>query len=78
MELLEQLERHVATLLTRLEDLSRENTALRKTVEEAAAGQEAELRRLKADLEEERQKTTTARMRVETLIERIKERTDLE
>ena len=78
MELLEQLEQRVTALLTRLDDLSRENAALRKTAEESASERETEVHRLAAALEEERQKNRTALARVETLVERIKERTDLE
>jgi uncharacterized coiled-coil protein SlyX len=75
MELLDQLERRVTSLLTRLDNLSRENVELRKALEVTSAAQEAEIHRLGIALEEERQKNTTALMRVETLVDRIKERT---
>ncbi len=78
MELLDQLERRVTALLTRLDELSRENADLRKAAESASAGLEAEVLRLTAALDEERQKNTTALMRIETLVERIKERTSSE
>ena len=75
MELLDQLERRVTSLLTRLDNLSRENVELRKALEVTSAAQEAEIHRLGIALEEERQKNTPALMRVETLVDRIKERT---
>ncbi len=78
MELLDQLERRVAALLTKLEELERENAELRAASGEAAAAQEAEIRRLAAALEDERQKNTSALVRVETLVERIKERMEPE
>ena len=71
MEILNQLEEHVAIILAKLESLKAENSTLNVQAESVSA-LEAEIQSLRKEVDEERQKNQTALARVDALVQRIK------
>ncbi len=73
MDILKQLEEHVAALLTTQTSLTEENARLKKDLAAGAALRE-ENRRLQKELETERAKNQEALSRVTSMLQRIKDR----
>ena len=78
MELLDQLERQVGALLSRVETLAAENAALKTGREQEALSLQEENRALRQELELERSKNSNALTRIETLVERLRVQADQE
>lgn len=78
MELLDQLERQVGALLSRVETLAAENAALKTGREQEAFSLQEENRVLRQELELERSKNSNALTRIETLVERLRVQADQE
>ena len=72
MELFEQLEERVTTLISKLESLTAENAALRAQAQ-ASLMYEEENATLKEAIAEERRKNEAALARVDAILQRIKE-----
>ena len=72
MELFEQLEERVTTLISKLESLTAENAALRVQAQ-ASLMYEEENATLKEAIAEERRKNEAALARVDAILQRIKE-----
>jgi cell shape-determining protein MreC len=75
MELLDQLERQVGALVSRVEALAAENAALKAGREQKTVSLQEENRVLRQELELERSKNSTALTRIEALVERLKAQT---
>ncbi len=78
MELLEQLEQRVGTLLERLDALARENESLKKTQADELGALAEENHNLRQQLEQEQSLNQTALTRITDLLQRIRERTEHE
>ena len=78
MELLEQLERQVGALLSKVEALATENALLKMGQEQKASSLQEESRALKQELELERSKNSKALTRIEALVERLRAQADQE
>ena len=78
MELLDQLERQVGALLSRVEALATENAALKAGQDQDASSLQEESRALKQELELERSKNSKALTRIEALVERLRAQADQE
>jgi hypothetical protein len=78
MELLQQLEQRIDALLDRQNALQAENAALRASQEEELSALAQENSNLREELERERTRGVEALSRIEALIERIKEHTNIE
>jgi cell shape-determining protein MreC len=78
MELLDQLERRVGALLSRVETLAAENIALKTGREQELLSLQEENRVLRQKLELEQSRNSNALARIETLVERLKEQADQE
>ena len=78
MELLDQLERQVGALLSRVEALTAENAALKAARGQETASLQGESRALRQKLELEQNKNSTALMRIEALVERLRAQADQE
>lgn len=78
MELLNKLEHHIGALLSKVEALTAENASLKKEREQERFGMLEENRVLKEELEAERSKNSAALMRIEALVERLREQVDQE
>ncbi len=72
MELFDRLEQRIGALLARLEDLTRENAALKQANERELGALAEENDALRRALEEERAKNAGALERVEAILARIK------
>lgn len=70
MEILNQLEEKVNFLLARFETLQEENALLKARVESVSIMEE-ENKKLKAELEDERQKNQAALVRVNAILDKI-------
>ena len=78
MELLDQLERQVGALLSRVEALAAENAALKTGQEQKTASLQEENHALRQELELERNKSSNALSRIEALVERLRAQADQE
>jgi FtsZ-binding cell division protein ZapB len=78
MELLDQLERRIGALLSRVETLAVENAALKTGREQELFSLQEENRALRQELELERSKNSNALTRIEALVERLREQADQE
>ena len=76
MELLDQLERQIGALLSRVDTLADENTALKTGREQEIFSLQEENRTLQQELEMERSRNSNALTRIEALVERLREQTD--
>lgn len=72
MELFDRLEQRIGALLARLEDLARENAALKQANERELGSLAEENDALRRALEEERARNAGALQRVEAILTRIK------
>lgn len=78
MELLDQLERRVGALLSRVDTLEAENASLKHGREQELSSLHEENRALKQELKLERNKNSSALTRIEALVERLREQADHE
>ena len=78
MEALEQLERRITALLTELDSLRAENSGLKDGQVEIIASLNAENNALRANLAREQERNSDTLMRIENIVQRLKERTDSE
>jgi|GEM_PF-6638851 len=78
MELLDQLERQVGALLSRVEALAAENAVLKTGREQELFSLQEENRVLRQGLELEQSRNSNALARIETLVERLREQADQE
>lgn len=76
MELLNQLEQRINTLLERVKTLAEENASLKQSQEQELAALVQENTTLREELEKERGRNSDALVRIEALIGRIKEHTE--
>lgn len=74
MELLDQLEIRIIELLTQLEELQRENTRLRENMNGELESVNRKNNLLTQELEQEKQRNNTALERIETIMNKLKER----
>jgi|GEM_PF-2500561 len=75
MEILDQLEHCVDALLAQMDILRDENQALKNEQDHIATRLNEENTLLKAELEQEKQRTGAALEKVDAIIQRLKERT---
>ncbi len=78
MELLDQLERRIGALLSRIEALTAENLSLKQEQEDMFSSFQEENQTLKQELELERNKNAGALTRIEALVERLREQAEHE
>ena len=78
MELLDQLERQIGALLSRVEALAAENLALKTGREQETFSLQEENRVLRQELELERSKSSNALTRIEALVERLRAQAEQE
>ncbi len=76
MELIDQLEQRVESLLGTLDVLREENRRLKDEVDLGLAALEDENRALKEQLEQERATQSAVRERIDVLVSRLKDQTD--
>lgn len=74
MELLDQLEQRVTSLVTQLESLRDENRTLREEIDNGLAALADENRTLKEALEQERNVKDTVLGRIDTLLTQLKDK----
>lgn len=74
MELLDQLEARITDLLTRIDELARENSRLKENVREELENAHQKNTLLSLELEQEKQRNNAALERIEAILERLKER----
>lgn len=77
MKVLEQLEQRLETLFMKLESLQKENASLKLDQNETLAALQRENASLQETLAQEQQKNALAHERVDAILKRIKEQTEL-
>ncbi len=77
MEVLEQLEQRLDALFIKLDSLQKENASLKLEHDEALAALQRENASLQEALGQEQQKNALAHERVDAILKRIKEQTEL-
>lgn len=77
MEVLEQLEQRLETLFMKLESLQKENAGLKLEHNETLAALQRENASLQEALAQEQRKNALAHERVDAILKRIKEQTEL-
>ncbi len=72
MDLIDQLESRIDKLLTTLEGLKEENSRLRQEAATGASMHEEEKRRLREELQQEREAKDAVLSRIDALLEKLK------